>query len=156
MNTVQETLAEVVEQTLEDFAFMFVEDLPQHPPEPPEEEGLYRADINFESPEGQGTLAVIAGGEFCDALARNVLGLEFGEVMLEGAAENALCEFLNVVCGSVVAELYGSEAVVHLSIPESGVCDKAEWELITGSEQALNVIVEGSPLVLVLETQERT
>ena len=155
MNTAHETLAEVAEQTLEDFAFMFVDDLPQEAPEPPQDEEMYRADITFESPQGQGAVSALAGSGFCDELAHNVLGLEVGEVMLEGASENALCELLNVICGSLVAELYGRETVVHLSVPESGVCDAQEWEAVTGSEQALTVVVDGNPLVLVLNTEER-
>ncbi len=103
---------------------MFVEQEPELEPENPGP--CLQADITFQSQDKQGALTVIAPQDLCTELAENILGAETEELP-EDAGENALKEVLNVSCGSLLAEKFGTEEVFDLSIPVTGRVSEEQW-----------------------------
>lgn len=109
----------------EGFAFMFIEQEPDLKPEDPED--CLRASIDFKSPDTQGSLEVLAPKDLCTELAENILGTETEELP-DAAGENALKEILNVTCGALLAERFGTEEVFDLSIPVAESIPEDTWE----------------------------
>lgn len=62
--------------------------------------------------------------DFAVQLAANLLGLEVEEGGAQVAAEDAVREFMNVLCGQLVTAWHGAEAVFDLSIPT--VCERLD------------------------------
>jgi hypothetical protein len=147
-----EALNQLLDQTVTDFAFMFLEPLSDRLPEPPAGQGLVQAWISFYPPEGRGSLGVLAGRDFCQELAQNILGCDSVELGSEEVPEQALCELLNVLGGKLVAELYGREQHIPLSIPESRPADRQQWADWQGAAGVQPAIVDGHALIWALKT----
>jgi CheY-specific phosphatase CheX len=78
-------------------------------------------------------------------LAANLLGIEpeVGEAQI--AAEDALCEFLNVLCGQLVTAWHGTESVFNLTIPNVTECIDPP-KLAAGGTGACQIAIDGEPL----------
>ncbi len=73
-------------------------------------------EITYHGPVS-GSLTCWCQRTFAVQLAANLLGLEPGQQEAATACEDALQEFLNVLCGQLVTDWYGRSAVFNLSIP---------------------------------------
>lgn len=140
----KELMMQVFSSVFENFAFMFVEDeadLETAGPGP-----CFKADIRFKSEAAEGVMEIAAPVAFCNELAENILGAEDGQLP-EDAGENALKEVLNVSCGYLLAEKFGTEVVFDLSIPQTNEISEKQWsDLLEGG--SYNVFsVEESPML---------
>lgn len=108
------TLMTVLSKVLADLAFMFADN---ERCAPPVSERWLETAISYEgSPSG--TLRLTCTRTFATQLAVNLLGLETGEETTEQESDDAVKEFMNVLCGQYVTAAFGAEDVFHLMIPE--------------------------------------
>lgn len=106
-------------QTFEDAAFVFAEPTDEAPDwDGPRIEVL----MSFHGPDSGGNLLLTASRTFATKLAANLLGVEMDDPddpEMGRKAEGALSELVNIYVGLLVAELYGSDVVCRLGIPQA-------------------------------------
>lgn len=106
-------LGTVVSRILGDFAFMIVgEELPEIPPAPE----WFRAEVTYRGPLN-GAIHCWCTRPFASELSGNLMGLDPSSPDAAAEAQDSIREFMNILCGNLVTERYGSEAVFDLSIP---------------------------------------
>lgn len=103
----------VLADVLADLAFMVADD--ESVTFPPGTVWLH-GEIRYEGPH-TGALRMWCTRDFATRLAANLLGLEPDDGSAQVGAEDAVREFLNVLCGQLVTACYGSGPVFNLSIP---------------------------------------
>lgn len=84
-------------------------------------------------------------------LAANLLALEPDEGEAQVGADDALREFMNVLCGQLVTRWYGAEAVFNLSIPRVRECMGAPQSPAAEPGQMCQLSIEGEPLICIHE-----
>jgi chemotaxis protein CheY-P-specific phosphatase CheC len=108
-----EVLAEVLNGTLEEAAFVFAEVAEEAPPFEGE---VIEARLAYAgSHEGELLLALSA--DFAASLAANLLGEDEGGAAVTGDDEDAVGELLNMIAGTLATELFGQEAGCKLGLP---------------------------------------
>lgn len=115
MTTDQKTaaLAAIFSEILTDLAFMFTDD---EEADPAPGDTWLETVIGYEGSES-GTLRLCCTRDFSIRLAANLLGIDPQDAGAETKADDAVKEFMNVVCGHLVTTLHGTEDVFSLSIP---------------------------------------
>ena len=140
----KDVLKTAMSNVIEKFAFMFAE--PDNAKVIPKVNGeILYAEITFSGPR-KGVIKVLASQGFCMELAANILGIEKNETTSQ-AAEDALKELINIVCGEVVAVLEGNKAVVNLSVPVIYMTDRSKWQELCAEEDSIMMTVEGMPVI---------
>jgi hypothetical protein len=140
-------LLQVFSSVFEDFAFMFV-DADDDPPEPDSECcPCLLAQISFSGRDHQGRLEAAAPEALCEELAENILGTG-REELPDDAAEQAITEVLNVACGYLLAEKFGTDEVFDLSIPETRTLSESEWNELAAGGRHLFLRVDESPMLV--------
>jgi CheY-specific phosphatase CheX len=114
MKNTRDVVLEVTKDVLERFTFMFTETEGDTPAFPAGNDPL-QATIRFQG-KGSGVLTVVAPRSLCQEMAANVLGMDAAEIG-ESAAEDALKELINIICGTLTWSLYGDREVFRLSVP---------------------------------------
>ena len=108
------TLTKIFSDVLSDLAFMFRDDEQGEWPDG----GLWlETTISYDG-TASGTLRLRCTRQFSLVLAANLLGTDPQEDIAESAADDAVKEFMNVVCGQFVTAVHGTQEVFHLTIPE--------------------------------------
>jgi chemotaxis protein CheY-P-specific phosphatase CheC len=107
------TLATIFSDVLADLAFMFTDE--QHGESDPGDPWLettigYRGAMN-------GNLRFRCTRSFTRLLASNLLGADPDGDTAEDQADDAVKEFMNIVCGQLVTAIHGTEEVFNLTIP---------------------------------------
>jgi hypothetical protein len=97
-------LPELVTEVLGNLAFMVTDD---HDARPPSEIAWLACEVNYYGPHA-GALRCWCTRPFATALAANLLGIEADQEDARAAAEDALREFMNVLCGQLVTAWYGT------------------------------------------------
>jgi hypothetical protein len=112
----------------------------------PPEDGLTRAQIQFEGPL-KGRLSVIVGAELLETISANMLG----EDMAPGATAqfDAFGEVANVVAGNYLPMVGGEDAVFHISPPRVGVYEAAGEQEGPADAHVCAQFMEGSASALV-------
>lgn len=140
-------LLQVFSSVFEDFAFMFV-DADEDPPDPDSDCcPCLLAQISFSGRDHQGRLEAAAPEDLCEELAENILGTG-REELPDDAAEQAITEVLNVACGYLLAEKFGTEEVFDLSIPETRTLSQPEWNELAAGGCHLFLRVDESPMLV--------
>ncbi len=116
---VSKILTRVAAGVLEEAAFIFTEPADEFPEW---DAPVCRTEIEFSGPRA-GRLVLSATRAFCGELAANLLGLEPGDPDAERLGESALGEILNIITGSLTAELFGTQALCHLGLPAFSIAD---------------------------------
>ncbi len=99
--------------------------------------------ISYTTPKA-GTIAVYADKEVATMIAANMTGLDEDDPLAAEEAGSALQEFTNILAGHIITELYGTELVFDLGIPE-----KVEDLLETNEDTiCIEIEVEESRLIL--------
>ena len=111
-------LATIVSDVLGDLAFLVGD---QERSLPPPGAVWMECRIAYSGP-CSGTLRCWCTRDFAVQLAANLLGVEPDDPAVQGGLEDALGEFMNVVCGQLVTAWHGEDAVFNLSIPTAVVC----------------------------------
>ena len=105
---------------LGNLAFMVSDD---EPVEQPGEAVWLECKISYHGPVNGGVVCWCTR-DFAIQLAANLLGIEPDEGDARAAAEDALCEFINVFVGQLVTTWHGTTDVYSLSIPT--VCEHTD------------------------------
>ncbi|MGM0453365.1 MAG: hypothetical protein ACQERN_09400 [Thermodesulfobacteriota bacterium] len=142
-----ELLLTVFSSVFEGFAFMFVEaDVEMEEIDGPGP--CLRSEIGFQSKDKQGELEVIAPTALCEELAENILGADEEEEPLpDDAGANALNEVLNVSCGYLLAEKFGTEEVFDLSIPQARPLAEKDAAARMDDQQYSVFLVDETPIL---------
>jgi hypothetical protein len=121
------TLTAIFSDVLANLAFMFTDDdqVETVPGELWLETTIrYRAQGTGRKAEGTsheasaGTLRFRCTRGFCVLLAANLLGIDADDDTAAAQGEDAVKEFMNIVCGQFVTSMYGDDDVFNLSIPQ--------------------------------------
>ncbi|MFH1420197.1 MAG: chemotaxis protein CheX [Planctomycetota bacterium] len=108
------TLTTIFSEVLANLAFMFTED---EQAEPSPGDLWFETTISYTGPHA-GTLRLHCPAPFAKLLAANLLGVELNEDDGFDEAEDAVKEFMNIVCGQLVTAMHGCDDVFNLTIPE--------------------------------------
>jgi len=134
-------LATIVGDVLGDLAFLVSGD---KPPVPASGAAWMECRISYSGPVA-GTLHCWCTRDFAVQLAANLLGLSPQNQEVQSGLGDALCEFINVVCGQWVTACHGTGLVFDLSIPTASPCTPAPQINFEGSETACALSVSGEP-----------
>ena len=152
MNMDEHLLADVLSETLEQFAFLFGE--PEDDAAIPSEPGEYiEAAIGFVGGGRRGRLRVAAPAVLCREMAGNILGMEEADVS-EDAAMDAIKELSNVLIGSLTARRLGVNVSCSLDTPTARKVDVAHVEALAACSGALRFRVDEHLAVAVLDERE--
>ncbi len=108
------TLREIFSETLANLAFMFTDD---DIPFDPADEAWFETSIRYNGPRA-GELRLLCDRAFMTSLAGNLLGIEPDDPEADVKGVDAVKELMNILCGQLVTDFHGSDAVFNLSIPE--------------------------------------
>jgi chemotaxis protein CheY-P-specific phosphatase CheC len=147
----QEKLNVVLEGVLEQFAFMFCEPTTSDDLGDPGEQ-LLHASMAFTG-HGKGIVDIAAPVGFAKELAANALGIDEDEEA-EDAAQDALKELLNIICGQTLTTLLGETPVFDLTVPEVTPYTADDWEELLNDEKVAHYMVDGYPLLLHVDLKE--
>ena len=107
------TMMEIFSEVLANLAFMFSE---EEPVDVPAGAVWLETTISYQGP-CCGHLTLWCTRDFATLLAANLLGIDPDEQDSQADAEDAVKEFMNIVCGQLVTALHGTEDVHNLTIP---------------------------------------
>jgi len=145
------TLSGVLENVLEQFAFMFCEPV-EFDQVPVPDEPLLQASMTYSGPS-TGSLAIAVPQALAAEVAANALGID-DEEESGAASHDALRELLNVICGQMLTAIAGEEPVFDLSIPEVTPCDGEAWQAMAADDKTAHFSVEDYPFLLRVEAPE--
>jgi hypothetical protein len=149
----RDVASNVLAEVLEEFAFMFIEPEPDGPP--PELEKILCAEISFAGQKAQGIVGLAFSWGKCLELANNLVGTDSEDTLSDKDIANALEELVNIICGRLIAEIYGTEVVFDLSIPKAVSLSQKQWQHILHSEDTLLVYEEDEPVALYLRHEHK-
>ncbi len=152
MNRDDHLFAEVVAETLEQYAFLFgePEDGATVPPEPRD---YMESTIGFTGGGERGLLYIAAPADLCREMAGNILGLETSEVE-EDVAMDALKELTNVLVGSFTVRRLGTDVPCVLDMPEARLLDPVQMNALAARAGAACFRVDEHLVVAVLDEQK--
>ncbi len=134
-------LAVVISDVLSELAFLLQDD---EPSAVPGDADWLEASVEYRGAVS-GRLTCWCTREFAVLVAANVLGLDVRDSDAASSAEDALCEFMNIVCGQLVTAWYGKQQLFSLSIPRVQECfARPDGESVSGR---CRLYVEGTPLI---------
>ena len=109
----EEILQRVVMQVLEECAFLCTE---PSPAALSRSDPVTRVTLEFSGPRA-GRVELHAGQALALTLAADMLGVDADDADAERLADGALAEVTNVIAGSLVASVFGTDCLVELGIP---------------------------------------
>ncbi len=142
-------LGNIVLDVLGDLAFMVTDDAQ---PELAVGTVWMAAEVTYFG-ETSGTLRCWCTRDFAARLAANLLGIEADEGEAQIGAEDAVREFMNVLCGQLVTTWHGTAGVFNLSIPTVHECIEAPTVEAGSADQSCQVSIEGEPLLITYQQQ---
>jgi len=134
------TLREIFSETLANLAFMFTDD---DLPFASSGEAWFETSIRYDGPQS-GELRLLCDRAFMKDLAGNLLGTDQDDPDADAKGIDAVKELMNILCGQLVTDFYGSDAVFNLSIPECTRLDDPPDLTKPDTEDALTLSVSGS------------
>jgi len=137
-------LSEVVARILGDFAFMIVGD--ELTETPPGQEWLC-ANVTYRGPMG-GVINCWCTRPFANELAANLLGMDPSSPDAAAQAQDAVREFMNILCGNLVTERFGCEPVFDLNIPTVAEATAPPALQGTPAHDACILEISGTPLII--------
>lgn len=142
-------LTQTLSNVLANLAFMFTDE---------DQADVAEADVWLETKIGYkgplaGILAFRCTRSFTVALAANLLGVDPDDDDAESQADDAVKEFMNIVCGQFVTCYHGEQAAFDLTIPE--VVHLAEMPDLTvnDNDQLTTLSVDGHRMQLLYELE---
>ncbi len=130
-------------EVLANLAFMFRDD---GPVEADPTDTWLETTIGYRGPES-GALRLWCSRRFSTLLAANLLGVDPEDEDATSKKEDAVKEFMNIVCGQLVTAMHGVTAVFDLSIPQTMELEDSP-PLHESDVQATTLSVEGHPIRL--------
>ena len=111
---IKKILYQVTEDVLGKLAFMFT--FPEDERELIESNSVLTASVSFEGLY-KGTLVMIISDHVLPELTGNMLGIEEDETTTSEQQHDALKELINVICGNLLPEIAGKEAIFKVGMP---------------------------------------
>ncbi len=111
-----EILYKVLEESLETQAFMFTESVDINEIAINDIDCV-KVSMDFTGDLYNGSLMAIIPNNISNELAANILGIEDTDDEAMELGQDSLKEVLNVICGRVLTEIFGTEPLFDLSIP---------------------------------------
>ncbi|MFQ5474075.1 MAG: chemotaxis protein CheX [Dehalococcoidia bacterium] len=108
------TLTEVFSEVLSDLAFLFTD---EDAVETTEDDLWLETVIGYQGSQS-GALRLRCTRRFSILLAANLLGADPEDADAEDSADDAVKEFMNIVCGQFVTAVHGTKDVFQLTIPQ--------------------------------------
>jgi len=134
-----EILAGVLNETLEEAAFVFAEVAEEAPPFEGE---VIQARLGYAGAHA-GELLLALSVDFARNLAANLLGEEENGATIERGGEDAVGELLNMIAGALATELFGYDQTCKLGIPKVGrVAPSAHQAELARADVATTVVDE--------------
>ena len=133
-------------QALETMAFMEMMPVEEDTLEPT---SLYLTEIDFVGPQN-GTLQILAGRAFADALAESIGALD---EVTDDDCQDALKELANVTCGSITPSMASDTSDIYdLTVPSIYNGDSVpQWHTFTTGKDAYVLNVEGHLIAVKLK-----
>jgi len=135
-------LANVVSEILGDLAFLVTDDAPA---DLPAGTVWFQAEVRYLGPV-VGTLRCWCTRGLGTRLAANLLGIEPETGEAQVSAEDAVREFMNVLCGQLVTRWHGTDSVFTLSIPIVHECIEPPHGDQLQADACCQLSIEGEPL----------
>lgn len=151
MNSKQYT--EKVRSVLEDGVFLFADEVEM---EPEGAEDVLHLQLDF-SGEKQGRLRLACHRAIGEAIARNLLGLADDEPCSADLAESSASELLNILGGSLLADLADNKGSISMRTPMPDTAGPTGGYADGAPPQSISQVlcshwqIEGRPLSLSLE-----
>lgn len=114
------TLTTIFSEVLASLAFMFTDD--EQADASPDVQWL-ETTIGYHGPVS-GELRLWCTRDFSILLAGNLLGTGPQDDNVESIADDAVKEFMNIICGQFITASHGTDAVFNLTIPQITKTDK--------------------------------
>jgi len=116
---IDQILWQVAEDVMGKLAFMF--SYPDSEPEEngPDQEAVIIASVSFKGPF-DGKLEMLVSPGILPELAGNMLGIEDGDTVTEEQQYDAVKELVNVICGNLLPEVAGKQAIFKVGVPQIG------------------------------------
>ncbi len=145
-----EILTQVLSEVLANLAFMFTED---ESPDPVPDDQWLEVTIHYHGPRSA-ALCLRCSRGFSILMAANLLGVDQESEDPEPKADDAVKEFMNVVCGQLITTMHGSDDVFDVSIPDIiELPEEPDWDEETEA-LVTTVTVEGHRIQLVYAPSE--
>ena len=138
------TLTTIFSEVLANLAFMFTD---EDPADTSAAGTWLETFISYEGPV-KGTLRFQCPREFCVLLAGNLLGIDPQDDDAESRAEDAVKEFMNILCGQFITTTHGTDDVFNLTIPETRELGERPDSLGGDDAWASTLTVEGHTVQL--------
>lgn len=143
------TLKAIFSDVLANLAFMFTdEDII----EPDPGHVWLETTITYQGPK-EGTLRFRCPRDFASLLAANLLGIDPEDQDAATQCEDAVKEFMNIVCGQLVTALHGEDDVYNLSIPRTVELYETPDLSDDGGVNMYTVSIDGKPIQMIYEPQ---
>ena len=138
------TLTAIFSEILANLAFMFTDEDETLP-----DEGMewWETSIRYKGPVS-GALTFKCPRPFTNELAANLLGVDPDQEVEEEQAQDAVKEFMNIICGQVVTTFHGTEHVFDLTIPEVSVMASPPQEVFEENPRICSLSVAGHRIQL--------
>ena len=114
MKLTEQTMLEVIEDTLASLAFMFP--VESDTPAALDPNATERVMVEFSGPF-RGVLLLSASPEMLEPLATSMLGLEDGTSPCQEQKQDAFRELLNVICGNLLPKIASPREVFYIHEP---------------------------------------
>ncbi|MGB2984488.1 MAG: chemotaxis protein CheX [Phycisphaerae bacterium] len=108
------TLKRIFSEVVANLAFMFTDD---EEADPSLDARWLETTIGYEGPMS-GTLRFHCTREFSELLTSNLLGVDPEDDHATSEADDAVKEFMNILCGHYITALHGTEDVFNVTIPQ--------------------------------------
>jgi len=143
-----EILYQVLEESLENLAFMFAESIDTNEVAMTDTE-CTKVSMKFTGDLYNGSLIMIVPSNIASELAANILGIDDSSDDAMDLGDDSLKEVLNVICGRVLTEISGTEPLFDLSIPELETIQCTDITKYLSSENTCSAMIDDMyPIIL--------
>jgi len=143
-----ESLYRVLEESLENLAFMFAESIDANEVTMTDTE-CTKVSMEFTGDLYNGALMMVVPSNISNELAANILGIDITSDDALDLGDDSLKEVLNVICGRVLTEISGTEPLFDLTIPKLETIQFTEIETYLRNENTCCAMVDDMyPIIL--------
>lgn len=147
MTDFRKVIEETTVRILEDWALMMVEEGEITREQFSHEDPFLVSTISFKGPF-EGTYSILCQTNFAECLATNLLGCDDGAS--QDDLEDALRELANVLCGNLLTECFGEDAVFDLILPHVKSPDEAGVAAYF-NERTVMLLADDAPIAVTFE-----
>ncbi len=150
-----DVLYRVLEESLENLAFMFAEAIDVNEIAMSDTECI-KVHMTFSGDLYDGSLLMIVPSNISSELAGNILGIDDTSDEAFELGNDSLKEVLNVVCGRVLTEISGTEPLFDLSIPELETLSCANIKKHLKQKNTCSALIDDMyPIILEFEKKDK-